>query len=55
MVTLQPIGSVSNARQVVEDDNWGGLVSEIAIEEPMGTEGLAGSEEFSHAAQKQNL
>ncbi len=49
MIRLQPIGIVRNSRQAVEDDNWGGIVSEIAIEEPIGAEGLAGIEEFSHA------
>lgn len=49
MITLQPIGVVRNARQVVEDDNWGGLVSEIEIAEPIGAEGLDGIDEFSHA------
>src|SRR5262249_49951211 len=38
-----------NSRQLVEDDNWGGIVSEIAIDEAIGAEGLAGIEEFSHA------
>lgn len=49
MITLQPIGVVRNARQVVEDDNWGGMVSEIEIAEPIGAEGLDGIAEFSHA------
>lgn len=49
MITLQPIGVVRNARQVVEDDNWGGMVSEIEIAEPIGAEGLSGIDEFSHA------
>jgi tRNA-Thr(GGU) m(6)t(6)A37 methyltransferase TsaA len=49
MITLQPIGMVRNSRQLVEDDNWGGIVSEIEIEEPIGEEGLADIEEFSHA------
>lgn len=49
MITLQPIGVVRNARQVVEDDNWGGLVSEIEIAEPIGAEGLDGIADFSHA------
>ena len=49
MITLHPIGVVRNTRQEVEDDDWGGIVSEIEIDEPIGAEGLAGIEEFSHA------
>jgi tRNA (adenine37-N6)-methyltransferase len=49
MIALQPIGIVRNTRQVVEDDNWGEIVSEIEIEEPIGADGLAGIDEFSHA------
>jgi tRNA (Thr-GGU) A37 N-methylase len=40
---------VRNSRQLVEDDNWGGIVSEIEVAEPIGQEGLVGIEEFSHA------
>src|SRR4030095_5032179 len=49
MIVLQPIGIIRNSRQSIEDDNWGGIVSEIEIDAPLGTEGLAGIEEFSHA------
>ncbi len=49
MITLQPLGVVRNSRQLVEDDNWGGVVSEIVIDKAIGAEGLAGIEEFSHA------
>ena len=47
MISLTPIGHVRNARKDVEDDNWGGLVSEIVIE--IGEEALQGLEDFSHA------
>jgi hypothetical protein len=40
MITLQPIGVVRNSRQLVEDDNWGGIVSKIEIAEPIGAEGV---------------
>src|SRR4030095_794374 len=49
MIVLQPIGIIRNSRQSIEDDNWGGIVSEIEIDAPLGTEGLAGIEDFSHA------
>ena len=48
-ITSRPIGFVRNARREVEDDDWGGLVSEIVIEEPLGAEALQGIEDFSHA------
>ena len=49
MIVLQPIGIVRNSRHVVEDDRWGGIVSDIEVTEPFGPEGLTGIEEFSHA------
>ncbi len=49
MIELQVIGVVHNTRRIVEDDNWGGIVSAIEIFDPIGAEGLAGIEDFSHA------
>jgi tRNA (adenine37-N6)-methyltransferase len=49
MIVLQPIGVVRNSRRVIEDDDWGGIVSQIEVSEPIGQEGLEGIEEFSHA------
>src|SRR5205085_10086198 len=49
MIALQPIGTIRNSRQSVEDDDWGDVVSEIEIDVPLGAESLAGIEEFSHA------
>src|SRR3972149_4000087 len=46
-IIVRPIGFVRNARKDVEDDNWGGIVSEIVIE--IGEEALQGIEDFSHA------
>ena len=46
-IIVKPIGYVRNARREVEDDNWGEVVSEIAIE--IGEESLQGLEDFSHA------
>ena len=47
MISLTPIGHVHNTRKDVEDDNWGGIISEIVIE--IGEEALQGLEDFSHA------
>ena len=44
---VRPIGFVRNSRKAIEDDNWGGIVSEIVVE--IGEEALQGIEEFSHA------
>lgn len=49
MIALKPIGIVRNSRRTIEDDNWGGTVSEILIGERLGEESLHGIEEFSHA------
>ena len=47
MIALTPIGYVRNARRDAGDDNWGGIVSEIAVE--IGEDALDGIEAFSHA------
>jgi len=49
VITLQPIGIVRNSRQEIEDDHWGGIVSEIVLDESLSEENLWGIEEFSHA------
>ncbi len=49
MITLEPIGHVSNSRTVVADDDWGGVVSTITLEHWLTPESLMGLEEFSHA------
>lgn len=49
MITLTSIGTVHNTRLAVEDDHWGGIISEIVIDEPLGAEALEGIEAFSHA------
>ena len=46
-IIVRPIGFVRNSRKTVEDDNWGGIVSEIVIE--IGEEALQSIEDFSHA------
>ena len=49
MIGLEPIGYIKNSRIDVEDDNWGGIVSEIIINEKYDEESLVGIEQFSHA------
>ena len=49
MIALQPIGFVRNSRSEIEDDHWGGVVSEIVLDESLSEESLWGIEEFSHA------
>jgi tRNA-Thr(GGU) m(6)t(6)A37 methyltransferase TsaA len=47
MIAMTPIGYVRNARKDVDDDNWGNIVSEIALE--IGEDALVEIESFSHA------
>lgn len=47
LILLQPIGHVLNTRRQIQDDHWGGLVSQIVID--LGASALQGLEEFSHA------
>jgi len=48
-IILNPIGYVHNARIDLDDDNWGGVVSEIRLDEFLPEESLDGIETFSHA------
>ena len=43
---IRPIGTVRNERTDVEDDYWGGVVSEITVD--LDESSLVGIEEFSH-------
>jgi tRNA-Thr(GGU) m(6)t(6)A37 methyltransferase TsaA len=49
MKEIEPIGFVKNDRTNVEDDYWGGLISEIVVDEKYGADSLTGIEDFSHA------
>jgi tRNA-Thr(GGU) m(6)t(6)A37 methyltransferase TsaA len=49
LMELSPIGTVKNTRQLVEDDNWGGVVSVIELAPSFTGEALLQIEEFSHA------
>ena len=48
-IIVKPIGFVRNARKDMEDDHWGGLISEIIVDDKFGAEALQGIEDFSHA------
>ena len=47
-ISLTPIGYVRNSRSAIEDDDWGGVVSEIELGDALGSEALQGIEDFSH-------
>jgi tRNA-Thr(GGU) m(6)t(6)A37 methyltransferase TsaA len=48
-IELEPIGVVRSPREAVRDDEWGGLESEIALDERFAADALDGIEQFSHA------
>ena len=47
-ISLSPIATIHNSRPTIEDDNWGGLVSEIVLDPSLPEESLDGLETFSH-------
>lgn len=49
MYQVEPIAYVRNSRREVEDDNWGGVVSELELLAPLEEAALQGLEDFSHA------
>jgi tRNA-Thr(GGU) m(6)t(6)A37 methyltransferase TsaA len=49
MIALSPIGTVKNARLLVEDDHWGEVVSVIELNSSFAEDALLQIEEFSHA------
>jgi len=46
--TINPIAFVKNSRQEIEDDNWGGVVSEIELVDLISEQSLEGITDFSH-------
>lgn len=48
MFTITPIAYVKNSRNVVSNDFWGGIVSEIALTDEFDETALKGIDEFSH-------
>ena len=49
IISLSPVGIVRNARQAVEDDHWGGIISVIELDSSFAEDALLQIEEFSHA------
>ena len=47
-ILFHPIAYVSNPRLTIDDDNWGGVISEITLDESLPMESLDGIETFSH-------
>ncbi len=47
-ITLEPIASVRNSRKEISDDFWGGVVSEIVLNEKFTEDSFKGIEEFSN-------
>lgn len=48
MITMEPVAHVRTSRSAVEDDFWGGIESEIVLDESFGADALDGIEEYSH-------
>lgn len=48
MIELNPIATVRNTRKMVEDDQWGEVVSVIKLLPPLTEDALTGIETFSH-------
>jgi len=48
MITLEQIGIVKNLRKDATDDFWGGVISQIIIDDKYSVESLKGIEMFSH-------
>jgi tRNA-Thr(GGU) m(6)t(6)A37 methyltransferase TsaA len=47
-IEFSPIGYVHNSRKEITDDFWGGVFSEIALDEKFTEDALKGIEDFSH-------
>lgn len=47
-IELTTVAIVKNSRKEITDDFWGGIVSEIILDERFSEDALKGIEEFSH-------
>ncbi len=47
-VLLHPVAHIHSLRRTLDDDNWGGIVSEIILDGSLPAESLEGIETFSH-------
>ncbi|MBA4385324.1 MAG: tRNA (N6-threonylcarbamoyladenosine(37)-N6)-methyltransferase TrmO [Anaerolinea sp.] len=48
MIEINPIAVVRNSRKLIEDDQWGEVVSTLELLPPLMEDALAGIETFSH-------
>ncbi len=48
MIEIEPIGHVEAARDVAEDDDWGGSEARIVLDDRFEPEALQGLDAFSH-------
>ncbi|GAB0168792.1 tRNA (N6-threonylcarbamoyladenosine(37)-N6)-methyltransferase TrmO [Lysinibacillus sp. CTST325] len=48
LYTIKPIAVVSNSRKMIEDDNWGDIISTIELTKDMHESSLKGIDDFSH-------
>lgn len=48
MISLNPIGEIVNKRKIIEDDNWGEIISIIKLNDSFDESALKGINEFSH-------
>ena len=47
-IKIAPIGYVRNGRETLEDDNWGGIVSQIELDDGIPEDSLDGIDSYSH-------
>jgi tRNA-Thr(GGU) m(6)t(6)A37 methyltransferase TsaA len=48
-IRISFVARIHNGRHTLDDDNWGGMVSEIVLDPSLSEESLQGLEDFSHA------
>ncbi|KOP72550.1 transcriptional regulator [Lysinibacillus sp. FJAT-14745] len=48
LYNIKPIAVVSNSRTMIEDDNWGSVISTIELTKDMHESSLKGIDDFSH-------
>ncbi len=47
-IGIAPIGFVRNGRESLEDDYWGGIISEIVLNPEIPEDSLEGVDSYSH-------
>lgn len=47
-IRITPIGVVRNQRESLEDDYWGGIISQIVLEDEIPEDSLEGVDSYSH-------